>query len=232
MNESTLTRLKVLVERAVRPVQASTSRRRIMREELLAHVTAVFHEETAKPGDEHLALERTQQRFGPAAELTARLQEAVPASDRWVRLLEGASTLELALRYALLALLPVALVETAFFVRGPLPAWPVLVALPALSFVTAFLAVSLVGGMRDALFGPTGRSWRKAAVVGAASWLLIPCITFALCLALSGDWRASLTGVLPLIPAALVTPAALIGLAPIFAASARERQEWAKLQID
>ena len=48
MNDSTLTRLKVLVERAVRPVRASMSRKHKMREELLAHVSAVFEEEAAR----------------------------------------------------------------------------------------------------------------------------------------------------------------------------------------
>jgi hypothetical protein len=42
MNESTLTQLKIIVERAVRPVRASIARKRKMREELLAHVVGVF----------------------------------------------------------------------------------------------------------------------------------------------------------------------------------------------
>ena len=64
MNESTLTQLKILVERAVRPVRASTRRKRKMREELLAHVTAVFTEESIKSADEGTALEQTALRFG------------------------------------------------------------------------------------------------------------------------------------------------------------------------
>jgi hypothetical protein len=59
MNESILTQLKVIVERAVRPVRASTSRKRKMREELLAHVVGVFEEECARLGDDRAALERT-----------------------------------------------------------------------------------------------------------------------------------------------------------------------------
>ena len=50
MNESTLTRLKILVERAVRPVRASMCHKLKMREELLAHVRAVFEEEEARHG--------------------------------------------------------------------------------------------------------------------------------------------------------------------------------------
>ena len=48
MNESSLTGLKIIVERTVRPVCASTSRKQKMREELLAHVSAVFEEESAR----------------------------------------------------------------------------------------------------------------------------------------------------------------------------------------
>src|SRR5262249_23836678 len=81
MNQSTLTHLKVIVERVVRPVRASAARKRRMREELLAHVTAVFEEESAKLGDERVALERTGQRFGNADELTGQMQKSVPARD-------------------------------------------------------------------------------------------------------------------------------------------------------
>ena len=40
MNEVTLKELKIVVERAVRPVRATLARKRKMREELLAHLTA------------------------------------------------------------------------------------------------------------------------------------------------------------------------------------------------
>ena len=234
MNQSTLTQLKTLVERAVRGVEASAPRKRKMREELLAHVSAVYEEEAAKPGEEHLALERTQQRFGDPAELTSQLQASVPARDRWARFLEhvfvgaGMSTLRLALRYALFTLVPGAVLLTAFFIQGRMAEWPIVVAWAVLAFASVFL----LDGMRDALFGPKGRSWPKAALVGAASCFLIPGVTFALCLTFSGDWGSSLTAVLPLLPVALLTPAALIIPACAFAADARAQQEWASLQID
>jgi len=80
MNDTTLNQLKVIIESAVRPVRASTSRKWKMREELLAHVVAVFEEE-AKLGDERTALERAERRFGNPNALTGQLQESVPASD-------------------------------------------------------------------------------------------------------------------------------------------------------
>ena len=89
MNESTLTQLKIIVERAVRPVRASTSRKGKMREELLAHVVGVFEDEWAKLGDERATVERTALRFGNPDEVTCQLQESVPARDAVRRYWEG-----------------------------------------------------------------------------------------------------------------------------------------------
>jgi len=88
MNEFSLTQLKIIVERAVRPVRASTLGKRKMREELLAHTSGVFEEEFAHLGDERAALDRTAQRFGNANELTRQLQESVSPSDGIHRLLD------------------------------------------------------------------------------------------------------------------------------------------------
>jgi hypothetical protein len=147
MNPSTLTQLKILVERAVRPVRASTHRTRKMREELLGHVTAVFEEEAANLGDEGRALERTQERFGNPAELTGQLQESVPASDRWVRFSEfvfvgaGLSPLGLVLRYALLTLWPGAILVTAYLVQDRMAEWPIGIASAVLGFAFVFLGI-------------------------------------------------------------------------------------------
>ena len=89
MNEATLTQLKIIVERAVRPVRASTFRTRKMREELLAHVVGVFEEEAVRLGDDRAASERTALRFGNPAEVTIQLQASVPARDGLRRFCEG-----------------------------------------------------------------------------------------------------------------------------------------------
>jgi len=81
MNDAILNQLKAIVERSVRPIRASTLRKWKMREELLAHVAAVFEEESAKLGDVRAAVEQTERRFGNPHELTRQLQESVPASD-------------------------------------------------------------------------------------------------------------------------------------------------------
>src|ERR1700722_8286441 len=107
MNESTLTELKILVERAVRPVRAGLRRKQQMREELLAHVSAVFEEETHACVDEPAALARTVERFGDAADLTGQLQATVPARDAFDRFVDhvwyrpGEPTLRRAVRHAL-----------------------------------------------------------------------------------------------------------------------------------
>jgi hypothetical protein len=195
----------------------------------------VHRESVVSLGDERAALERAEQRFVNLAELTGQLQESVPARYRLAWFLEhvfvgtGASTLRLALRYALLILcFPGAFLLIAYFVQGRMAEWPIVVAFAVLAFVS----VLLVNTMRDALFGPAGRSWRKAALVSIASWFLIPGFTFALCLTFSGDVRSSLMDALLLFPAALITPLAMIIPVCVFAVDARSQQEWANLSIN
>ena len=54
MNDVTLTQLKIVVERAVRPVGRPMARKRQMREELFASSGAIFQEELARTGDEQM----------------------------------------------------------------------------------------------------------------------------------------------------------------------------------
>jgi hypothetical protein len=74
-----------VVERSVRPVRASTKRKRRMREELLAHLTAVCEEEqqAASGGDALAALDHATRRFGDPAQLARELQTSVPPSERF-----------------------------------------------------------------------------------------------------------------------------------------------------
>jgi hypothetical protein len=102
MNESTVIQLKIIVERAVRPIRASITCKRKMREELLAHVSGAFKDELARVQDEHAALERTRVRFGNPTEMANELQDSVPISDRVWLFWEGRpgeSALRFALRY-------------------------------------------------------------------------------------------------------------------------------------
>jgi hypothetical protein len=102
MTESALIQLKIVVERAVRPVRASITCKRKMREELLAHVSGAFEDELARVQVEHAALERTRVRFGNPTEMANELQDSVRISDRVWRFCEGRpgeSALRFALRY-------------------------------------------------------------------------------------------------------------------------------------
>jgi hypothetical protein len=77
--------LRIHIERIVRPIGASPRRKLRMREELLAHLTAIVEEEGS--------LERALTRFGDPQEIRRELQAAVPwrerlahtplISDRW-----------------------------------------------------------------------------------------------------------------------------------------------------
>jgi hypothetical protein len=246
MNESTLTRLKILVERAVRPVRASAARKRKMREELLAHVAGVFEEE-ARHGDEQAALARTRERFGQAAELTAQLQASVPPSDRVERLAEslfggsGESVLRLAARFAAAfgALVSVLLGIMILIqvLRGQGGEWLTVARVPSLlaplwaAFVS-FCGTLLTYGMGQALFGPAGRSWLRAGLVAVAAWLLIPVTAFAMFLAVMGDIQESLWEAVPLLPYGVVAPVALVAVTFLVNSEFRHDREWTRLEID
>jgi hypothetical protein len=247
MNESTLTRLKILVERAVRPVRASTARKRKMREELLAHVVGVFEEE-ARLGDEEAALARTQERFGQAAELTGQLQASVPPGDDVERFGEnlvgyaiGQSALRLAaLLAALVGAFSFVLLGIALLIqvlRGQGSEWltvarvPSLLA-PLLMAYVVFCGTLLTQGMRQALFGPAGRSWLRAGLIAVAAWLMIPVMAFAVCLVVMADIQRSLREIVPLLPHGVLVPVLLVAVAYLVDSSCRHDQEWARLDID
>ena len=253
MNESILTQLKVIVERAVRSVRASTSLKWKMRKELLAHVSEVYEEE-AKLGDGQAAMARTQERFGQPAELTGQLQASIPRGDCFGRFAEelvfrpGESTLRQATRLAvMMSLFTGAAIYSALLAQHRFPglgrspvgtgqAWPIILAGAAGVFCFTFLN----HWMRDALYGPSGRSWLRAVLVGAASSLVIPGVTFGVCLTLTGEPWSSMMNLLlpdrigiPLLPwTMLLTWVPVAATAYLTEKELRYRREWASLQID
>jgi len=65
------------VERAVRPVPAGRKRKLQMREELLAHLTAIYQEELPRQPSQSAALSAAFDRFGSPAEISAELARGV-----------------------------------------------------------------------------------------------------------------------------------------------------------
>jgi hypothetical protein len=174
MNESTLTLLKIVVERAVRPVRAGARRKDRMREELLAHLTGIYDQEHARLGDEGAARDEAIRRFGEPAALTRGLQESLTRKDRltWFvercigwRAQESAAWHTLRLAVTVLVLLGACLLAMdALWLTDAL--W--LEELPRLLLIeAAFLAIATGGvfllgwlyfKMRDALCGRPGVS--------------------------------------------------------------------------
>jgi hypothetical protein len=240
MNDATRTQLKILVERTVRPVRAGEARKRTMREELFAHVSAVFEEETDRLGDEDIALARTMERFGDPGELVAELQDAVPARDALERFVDylwfrpHESTLRRAMRHSAIAGLLVLAVlgGTALFVNRQIGAWPVDALALSLSVFSAFFLfvfsfTFLAEWMRQALHSDTGRSPLKPMIVAAAGVALV------LALGLWLEFARLRAGDLALVAAqGAVIAAVLLHTANLIAERHRHHQEWATLPID
>jgi hypothetical protein len=243
MNESTLTQLKIVVERAVRPVRASTSRKRKMREELLGHVSGVFEEEFAKLRDERLALERTAQRFGQSGELTEQLQATVPASDVIDRLFAGQpgeSTLRAATRLAAWNLaLGVIVFIAATFLSGFGTVWPreailftvfSILFLPVFMFLLTF-ATELI---RQAWYEPARRSRLRAALL-TFGWFTIIMISIEGLTWLNGIrsvYGDNIDRIWITLWLAASIPWMPWCLAHVADARIRYQREWASLRID
>jgi hypothetical protein len=253
MSEEVLTKLMVLVERAVRPVRADVSRKRQMREELLAHVTAIFEEEAEKAGDEGTALEQTRQRFGDPVELSSELQRSV---SKWnqingflqrARFEPGESLSHFAGRIAVGAVVVYLGLTACFVLRvvaltGKLQLWlphmgssPVVAAFPV---IAGFLAALVAPVHSRALFGTRSeRNLRLAIVCLAASLAFLPgaaYLTYFVLTQIAPDrddirefayvcWFSFV--VAPMFPLCLVAGART------YANDFRDQQEWARLEI-
>ena len=84
MNDFTLRALELHVDEAIASVPANASRKRRMREEMLAHLLDLFDQEHARLGDDTQALEAAVHRFGGLAELRSELHDSVPYGERLV----------------------------------------------------------------------------------------------------------------------------------------------------
>jgi len=151
MTDTTTTQLKIIVERCVRPVRASTYCKRKLREELLAHVSGVFDEESARNTDERLAVGQVALRFGNPTEVTAQLQGSIPASDGFRRYWEGRpgeSMLRGAVRFALFeGAICLAVLIIVMFVAEWMSAWSreeLILVFSSLAFLPMWLCFPVV----------------------------------------------------------------------------------------
>jgi hypothetical protein len=87
MNDASFAQAQEVVERCLQSVSVSNSRKARMRDELLAHILAVFEAECHKRGDETLAIEATLRRFGDTAEIADDLRASITAAGYvgWLR---------------------------------------------------------------------------------------------------------------------------------------------------
>ena len=95
-----------------------------------------------------------------------------------------------------------------------------------------FCGTLLTFAMRQALLGPAGRSWLRAGLVAVAAWILVPVMSFAVCLAVMGDIQRSLWEVVPLLPHGVLLPVVLVAVAYLVDSECRHDREWARLDID
>jgi ATP-dependent Clp protease ATP-binding subunit ClpC len=180
------------VERAVRPVRASTAWKRKTREELLAHLTTIYDEELSQRHDPVAAIEAAAGRFGKPAELSRELESALPPSERRGHLFErifGWRAPESAARYMLrqaalsfaimLVLCLLIAIEILSLVPGGQDRWRLVRTALAVVLITPaaqFLLGLSYYKQRDALYGPIWATKSKAKVV--VYTLLVAIVTF------------------------------------------------------
>ena len=253
MNESTLLKLKVIVERAVRPVKASFLWKKKTREELLAHVTAVFEDELPRCGDETKALSQVEKRFGDPSDLARTLQESVSTKYRTGFYFEiligpraGESLLMRAFRNGIMsfvgetiALFAASLLTLPF--RGNTLELGFSIFLPML--VSAYLgaivfaATLLSNGLERALFGENGRSTLMACLLVIASCIVPVLLHFGFLSVMTwfvtDDNRLiGLPTIWGILSAMLLSPCILVCMASYISSEKRHVQEWAGLQLD
>lgn len=160
------------VEQIVRPIRAGTRSKRKMREELLAHLTAICEDELAHGHDPTTAMHQAAIRFGEPRELTEELQSAQPLVERaryhferWIGWRAPESGTRWMARLALLlgALLVVLNVFAAVWITTALGwnhgSWIAIRAIAIMSLIIPtleFLLGALYFKVRDAIYGVFG----------------------------------------------------------------------------
>jgi hypothetical protein len=182
-----------LVERTVRPVHASLAKKRKMREELLAHLTAIYEEELTRSDNPTVALQTAAERFGEPAVLADEFNSMLPWAERvnyFISRSLGWRPPESPAHYMLRVATGMTAFVVVFLFCCLLPAglflkdgWgamlilmrPLVCMLPVL-FVDSFLFGLLYFKLRDAM---VGAPWaRKSLRVAALYEVLIALVAF------------------------------------------------------
>ena len=82
MNDSTFADLQACLERALAAVPIGRARKAEMRDELQAHLAAIYEEELERLRDEHAAADTAKRRFGNLEDLGVELQASIPLLQR------------------------------------------------------------------------------------------------------------------------------------------------------
>lgn len=247
MNEITHKALMVEVERAVRPVRASHVRKLRMREELLAHLTAIFEEEIARSGDEETAMQQARIRFGDPRELAGELQQAVPKRDRLRFLLDQVvfqssdSLLRLTVKYllgtAVIFALSVVILLLSLWVRGRDPIFGtriyVVGVMSAIIMGFMMLGILFIERLRKTFFADESRHSGVRAVIDILLCICaFPLLAFINYAALTGDLSASLTYFFTGCFFAPVAPVIFILMARQYDREMRVQEKWTSLEVD
>jgi len=193
-----------VVERVVRPIRAGVAHKRKMREELLAHLAAIYEEEQALLDDPAAALKAAAGRLGDPAVLAREFQDAVPAAERlayhverWLGWRPPESVARMMSRQALVSFVAVAVV-TGLPVFGAIlvGGWDdtravavrVFVALVVLTPAAQFALGMCYYRMRDSLFGVFGarRSLRNAVLWSLLAATVVPAAAMGFIAAVEG----------------------------------------------
>jgi hypothetical protein len=223
-----------VVERAVRPVRAGTAWKRKTREELLAHLTAIYDEELERLHDPDQALKAATERFGEPTELSLDLTASLSRSERRAYLFErwfGWRAPETAFRFVLRQALLSFLIIAAIWCIPLLTmlvtdvdnqrlgnfgriALAMLFFAPMLQLTVGWLYYSL----RDAMFGPSwaSKSRSKAIVFDALIALSVATSLFGFVGLIKWNLGEAIGSLAWIIPGAIATA---IG----FALAARHR---------
>lgn len=247
MNDTTLRDVKIVVERAVRPLRVTIARKCRMREELLSHLLAIFEEEAAKGDGDAAAVDRARRRFGDPTELSGQLQASV---SRWERFRARAEGLDIrpgqpilrpALRLFLLMLAGYAVAAAAavpvMIARGRANEIPtslrIVLVVGVVTAAFSALMMVLVDRVRRALYGrESQRSLRSAALWVLASVGFFPGLAFSVWGALMGDLATGLAHLPLAAPFAPVAPVVFVLMARAWAAKWNEHEAWERLPLD